>query len=135
MFVRSRKMKRDTWVKAVFLLRKKTVFTQASLFILGRRTDVTVLMKSKLERYRWNGPLTLLCWRKTQKSLWKALWNKMQKVVFFPKEVQKVFPSVTPPWAEAVKVKFFHSIFTKVKCSYGVPVSKPVARKSSHFCC
>ena len=23
--------------------------------------------------------------------------KKMQKVVFFPKEVQKVFPSVTPP--------------------------------------
>ena len=68
---------------------------------------VTVLMKSKLERYRWNDPLTLLCWRKTQKSFCKAFWNKMQKVVFFPKEVQKVFPSVTPPWAEAVKVKLF----------------------------
>ena len=46
----------------------------------------------------------------------RSLVKKMQKVVFFPKEVQKVFPSVTPPWAEAVKVKFFHSIFTKVKC-------------------
>ena len=38
-FVGHPKMKRDAGVKAVFLLRKKT----ASLFIFGRRTDVTLL--------------------------------------------------------------------------------------------
>ena len=37
------KMKRDTGVKAVFLLRKKTAFTPASLFIFGQLTDVTLL--------------------------------------------------------------------------------------------
>ena len=36
------KMKRDAEVKAVFLLRKKTALTPASLFIFGRQTDVTV---------------------------------------------------------------------------------------------
>ena len=36
-------MKRDAGVKAVFLLKKKTAFTPASLFIFGRRTDVTLL--------------------------------------------------------------------------------------------
>ena len=38
------KMKRDAGVKAVFLPRKKTAFTPASLFIFGRRTDVTPLI-------------------------------------------------------------------------------------------
>ena len=37
------KIKRDAGVKAVFLLRKKTAFTPASLFIFGRRTNVTLL--------------------------------------------------------------------------------------------
>ena len=37
------KMKRDAGVKAVFLLRKKTAFTPASLFIFGQRTDVMAL--------------------------------------------------------------------------------------------
>ena len=36
-------MKRDASVKVVFLLRKKTTFTEASLFIFGLRTDVTAL--------------------------------------------------------------------------------------------
>ena len=40
------KMKRDAGVKAVFLLRKKTAFTPASLFIFGRRMDVTLLVGS-----------------------------------------------------------------------------------------
>ena len=38
------KMKRDTGVNAVFLLRKKTAFTPASLFIFGRPTDVMALV-------------------------------------------------------------------------------------------
>ena len=38
------KMKRDAGVKAVFLPRKKTAFTPASLFIFGLRTDVTPLI-------------------------------------------------------------------------------------------
>ena len=37
------KIKRDAGVKAVFLLRKKTAFTPASLFIFGRRTDLMLL--------------------------------------------------------------------------------------------
>ena len=41
------KMKRDAGVKAVFLLRKKTAITPASLFIFGRRTDVTLLVCMK----------------------------------------------------------------------------------------
>ena len=43
------KMKRDAGVKAVFLLRKKTAFTPVSLFILGRRTDVTPLVDLRLK--------------------------------------------------------------------------------------
>ena len=41
--IRWPKMKGDAWVKAVFLLRKKTAFTYAYLFILGWQMDVTVL--------------------------------------------------------------------------------------------
>ena len=36
-------------MKAVFLLRKKTAFTQASLFIFGRQTDVTILTENTLD--------------------------------------------------------------------------------------
>ena len=47
------KMKRDAWVKAVFFLRKKTAFTQASLFILGRRTgDMVLLYFKTIKTYR-----------------------------------------------------------------------------------
>ena len=38
------KMKRDAWVKVVFLLRKNTTFTQAFLFIFGPLSYVTVLV-------------------------------------------------------------------------------------------
>ena len=44
-------MKRDAGVNAVFLLRKKTAITPASLFILGRRTDVTVLATANLSKF------------------------------------------------------------------------------------
>ena len=44
-FVGRPKMKRDAGVNAVFLLRKKTSLTPASLFIFGRRTEVTLLDK------------------------------------------------------------------------------------------
>ena len=47
--VRRPKMKRDAGVKAVFLLRKKTALTPASLFIFGRQTEVTVL-----EQFRYS---------------------------------------------------------------------------------
>ena len=36
-------------MKVVFLLRKKTTFTEASLFIFGLRTDVTALVIEKFE--------------------------------------------------------------------------------------
>ena len=47
--VRCPKMKRDASVKVVFLLRKKTTFTEASLFIFGLRTDVTALPVYKIK--------------------------------------------------------------------------------------
>ena len=37
------KMKREAWLKVVFLQRKKTIFTQASLFIFGRQTNIMAL--------------------------------------------------------------------------------------------
>ena len=44
-------MKRDAWVKVVFLLifllRKKTTFSQASLFIFGLLSYITVLVTTK----------------------------------------------------------------------------------------
>ena len=41
--VRHPQKKRDGGLKAVFLLKKKTAFTPASLFIFGRPTDVMAL--------------------------------------------------------------------------------------------
>ena len=44
--VRHPQKKRDGGLKAVFLLKKKTAFTPASLFIFGRRTDVMALVQN-----------------------------------------------------------------------------------------
>ena len=43
-YVHGPKMKRDASVKVVFLGRKKTTFTEASLFIFGPSSYVTVLI-------------------------------------------------------------------------------------------
>ena len=59
--VRCPKMKRDAWVKCCLFTIKRQHFTQASLFIFGRRTDVTVLEGHTLitlacfclTRYHW----------------------------------------------------------------------------------
>ena len=45
--VRRPKMKRDAGVKCCLFTIKRQHFTPASLFIFGRRTDVTVLMSRK----------------------------------------------------------------------------------------
>ena len=45
-YVHGLKMKRDASVKVVFLGRKKTTFMEASLFIFGPSSYVTVLVTS-----------------------------------------------------------------------------------------
>ena len=55
------KMKRDAVVKAVFLLRKKTAFTPASLFIFGRPTDVMALAALRTQSEKWNWNWLVFC--------------------------------------------------------------------------
>ena len=96
-FVRCPKMKRDASVKyCLFFLVKRQHFTQASLFIFGRRTNVTVLA----------------CLSGTGSDRWTRKWTptnlKCQTLPLYHKGIAPAGPKLMPPCPSDRKRGWMH---------------------------
>ena len=78
-FVCCLKMKRDAWVKCCLFIIKRQHFTQVSLFILGWRTDVTVLVEITLAEIMFSNHVSeIIFWNHDSENHFS--WNQVSGI-------------------------------------------------------